>query len=147
MSESGGRINPTISVLREAFPRFSDRWEKHVALWRGEPAGSYNDMAEFVRFVVEDLYEKGDVDETRRFFELMEKLLAGANEDTRGLIAFGFFENLQNCASWRPGGNKVYAQFFGPLSLQIWSELRAMWRGKSSLMDVIRAERKAPKPH
>jgi hypothetical protein len=48
----------TILSLVEAFPAFSPRWRKHLEYWQGEPAGSYNDMAEFVHFVVEELYEK-----------------------------------------------------------------------------------------
>jgi hypothetical protein len=131
-----------ISALREAFPDFSHRWQKHVAWWGGNAAGSYNDMAEFVDFVVEDVYEKGNLDQTRRIFELLEKLLTDADQDTTNLIGLGFFETLQNFASHRPGGNKPYVQFFGPLSKQIWGELQIMWAGKSSLMDVIRAEQK-----
>jgi hypothetical protein len=36
------------------FPGFRPRWEKHLALWKGKPAGSYNDIAEFAHFVVHD---------------------------------------------------------------------------------------------
>jgi hypothetical protein len=136
------RTSPVIAALRQAFPDFSDRWKKHVALWGGNSAGSYNDMGEFVCFVVEDLYEQGRLDETRRVFELLEKLLAEADEEKRNLIGLGFFEDLQNFASWRPGGNKIYEQFFGPLSVEIWHQLQIIWAGKSSLMDVIRAEQK-----
>jgi hypothetical protein len=136
------RTSPVISALCKAFPDFSDRWKKHIALWGGNPAGSYNDMAEFVHFAVEDVFEKGNLDETRRIFQLLEKLLEKADQETRNLIGLGFFETLQNVASWRANGNKAYEQFFGPISKQIWSELQTMWTGKSSLMDVIRAERK-----
>lgn len=69
-----------------------------------------------------------------------------ADQETRNLIGLGFFENLQNVASWRPHDNKVYEQFFGPTSQKVWSELQAMWAGKSSLMDVIRAEQKTNNP-
>jgi hypothetical protein len=138
--------SPVVSTLRQAFPDFSDRWKKHIMWWGGSPAGSYNDMAEFVHFVVEDVYEKGKLDETRRVFEHLEKLLVGADEENRNLIGLGFFETLQNVASWRPGGNKVYEQFLGPIAKQIWSELQRMWAGKSSLMDVIRAEQKTLDP-
>jgi hypothetical protein len=132
--------NPVISALRQAFPDFGDRWKMHVASWGGNPAGSYLDMAEFVHFVVEDVYEKGNLDETRRVFQLLEKLLVEPDQETRNFICLGFFETLQNFASWRPEGNKVYEQFFGPMSTKVWSELQTMWAGKSSLMDVIRAE-------
>ena len=103
-------------------------------------------MAEFVQFVVEDVYEKGNLNETRRVFEHLERLLAEADQETRNLIGLGFFEALQNFASWRPHGNKVYEQFFGPMSRRAWDELQTMWAGKSSLMDVIRAEQKPKTP-
>jgi hypothetical protein len=122
--------SPAIRALLEAFPDFSERWKKHVKWWRGNPAGSYNDMSEFfVHFVVEDLYEKGNLDEARRIFQLLEKLFVEGDQETRDLIGLGFFETLQNFASWRPGGNKVYEQFFGPMSKQAWSELGVMWGG------------------
>jgi hypothetical protein len=35
-----------------------------------------------------------------------------------------------------------YEQFVGPMSRKVWNELQKMWAGKSSLMDVIRAEQK-----
>ena len=50
-----------VSAVLKAFPDFSSRWKEHVALWGGNPAGSYNDIAEFVHFVVEDLYGKGNL--------------------------------------------------------------------------------------
>ena len=136
------RTSPVISSLCKAFPDFSERWKKHIAWWGGNPAGSYNDMAEFVHFAVEDVFEKGRLDETRGIFQLLEKLLVEADQETRNLIGLGFFETLQNVASWRPNGDKVYGKFFGPISEQIWSELQIMWAGKSNLMDVIRADQK-----
>jgi hypothetical protein len=131
-----------VASLLEAFPDFAKRGEKYVASWGGEASGSYVDMAGFVNFVVEDLNEKGNLDETKRAFQFLEQLLTGATQRTRDLIGLGFFETLRNFASWRPGGNEVYEQFLGPISKQIWGELQVMWTGKSNLMDVIRAERK-----
>lgn len=60
--------SPTVYALVEAFPDFAGRWREHLASWGGEPAGSYNDMAQFVHFVVEDLYEKDQFDEICGFF-------------------------------------------------------------------------------
>lgn len=134
--------SPVISALRQAFPDFGERWKKYVASWGGNPAGSCNDMAEFVHFVIEDLHEKGKLDETRRAFQLLEKHLLDADQKTRDIMGLGFFETLQNVASHRPHGNKEYEQYFGPMSKKVWSELQKMWAGKSSLMDVIRAEEK-----
>jgi hypothetical protein len=64
--------NSVIPKLVNAFPAFSNRWRKHVAEWGGEPAGSYNDMSQFVHFVVDDLYDEGNLNETRRAFRLLE---------------------------------------------------------------------------
>jgi hypothetical protein len=69
-------------------------------------------------------------------------LLVEADQETRNLIGLGFFETLQNVASHRPQGNKAYEQLLGPMSKKVWSELQKMWAGKSSLVDVIRAEQK-----
>lgn len=138
--------SPVIAELRRACPEFTDRWKKHISSWGGNPAGTYNDMAEFVHFVVEDLYEKGELDAVRGIFQLLEKLLIGADQETRDFIGLGFFETLQNYASWRPHGKAVYEQFLGPMSKQVWNELQAKWAGKSSLIEVIRAEKKSKDP-
>jgi hypothetical protein len=130
----------TICVLVEAFPEFSTRWRNHLADWAGEPAGSYNDMAEFVHFVVENLYEKERSGEVKRAFELLERLFMDGDQQTRDLIGLGFLESLQNVASWRPYGYKVFEQFLGPMSTQSWKEIERLWAGKSSLMEVVRSE-------
>jgi hypothetical protein len=131
----------TICALVESFPDFSGRWRKHLADCGGEPAGSYIDMAEFVHFIVEDLYEKGQFDETQRAFDLLETLFVVGDQAARDLIGLGFFETLQNFASWRPYGNKVFQRFLGPMSEQCWGEIEGQWAGKSSLMEVLRSER------
>jgi len=135
----------TMLTLVETFPAFIPRWRNHLGRWRGKPAGQYNDMGEFVHFVVEDLYEKGNLDELRRVFDCLEKLLAEGSQGTLDLIGIGFFENLRNFASWRPYGSAVFEPFFGPRSREVCEEIRQTWRGKSSLMDVIRAERNTSK--
>lgn len=134
--------NRTIAALREAFPQSSDRWSRYVESWAGKPMGPYIDMAEFVHFVVEDLYEKRAIDETRRVFQLLERLFVAGPQETRDLIGWGFFETLQCVASHRPYGNTVFEDFLGPMSKQAWSQIQRQWAGKSSLIDVLRAEQK-----
>jgi hypothetical protein len=140
------RTSAVISNFRHAFPDFLRRWRECIAYEGGNSSGSYIDMGEVVHFVVEDVYEKGNLDETRRVFQFFEQQLLGADEETRNLIGLGFFETLQCFASWRQGGNRVYEQFLGPISIEILVDLQMMWAGKSSLADVIRAERKAKEP-
>jgi hypothetical protein len=132
--------HPLIFEITKAFPEFAPRWKEHVAYWQGHPAGAYLDLAEFVHFVVEDLYDKGGVQEVQRTFDFMELALVTGNEDTKGLVSLGFFETLQCVASWRPYGQRAFAQFLGPNSRKVWEELHIVWQGKSSLADVIRAE-------
>lgn len=140
------RTSPVISNFRHTFPAFLQRWRKYIAAEGGNSCGSYIDMAEVVHFVIEDIYEKGNLDETRRIFQFLEQQLLGADEETKNLIGLGFFETLQCVASWRQGGNRVYEQFLGPISREIWVDLQRIWAGKSSLADVVRAEREAKEP-
>jgi hypothetical protein len=133
--------NPILSTLLKSFPGFMPRWREHLACWAGETPGPYVDMAEFVHFVVEDLYEKDKHNELKLVFEFFERQLDGADEDTRGFLGVGFFETLQNFASWRPYGNRVFEEFLGVRSMQLWREIERIWAGKSSLADVIRAAR------
>jgi hypothetical protein len=135
--------NAIVVSLLKTFPDFTARWKEHIALWGGNPAGSYNDMAEFVQFVVQDLYDEGERAEVQRAFDSLEGLLSKADEETTNLIGLGFFETLQNFASWRPYGNRVFEEFLGARSMQLWREIERIWEGKSSLADVIRAERKS----
>jgi hypothetical protein len=144
VARGGFSGNGIFRALLSAFPAFSDRWRKHIELWGGEHAGDYNDMSEFVHFVVEDLHGKERLDDVRAVFEFMERQLHQSDQETRDLIGWGFFETLQNVASHDPNGYQEYEQFLGPASERIWGEIEGVWVGKSSLADVIRAERSNP---
>ena len=102
-------------------------------------------MAEFVRFLVEDLYEQGNLFEMQRAFDCLEKLFTEGNQETRDLIGLGFFEALRTFASWRPYGNSVFEPFMGPMSKRVWKEIERIWEGKSNLIDVLKAERNTSK--
>jgi hypothetical protein len=130
-----------IRDLVESSPGFRNRWKEHVAFWGGKAAGSYNDIAEFVHFTVEDLYEKGAQSEVRAVFELMENAIVNGSEETKGLVSVGFLETLQCVTSWKLYGIHAFEQFLGPNSLVVWEDLQILWRGKGSLADVIRAQR------
>ena len=62
--------------------------------------------AEFVHFVVEDVNTKREITRHAASSSSLKKSLVEANQETRNLIGLGFFETLQNFASWRSGGNK-----------------------------------------
>ena len=61
-----------------------------------------------------------------------------------------FSEALKNTASWRPFGETVFIQWLGPKSKEAWAEIDEIWRGKTNLMQVVRAEiaaeKNKPKP-
>lgn len=124
------------------FPAFRPRWERHLEFWEGEPAGSYNDIAEFAHFVVEDLYPNGNTADLQRAFDLMEQWLVNGNQNLRNLIAVGFLEDVQNVASWQAFGREVFIPFLGPESRQAWYDLERIWVGKTSVMEVLRDELK-----
>ena len=126
------------------FPAFRPRWEKHLESWKGEAAGNYNDVAEFVHFVVQDLYPSGNTEGLQHAFDLMEHWLVNGNEHLRGLIAIGFLETVQTQASWQTFGSEAFIPFLGPNCRQAWNEIERTWAGKTSLMEVIRAENKKP---
>jgi hypothetical protein len=124
------------------FRGFRPRWEKHLEFWEGKPAGSYNDIAHFVHFVVQDLYPNGDTESLQRAFDLMEHWLVNGNQNLRDLITIGFLEDLQNVASWQAFGKEAFIPFLGPQCRQAWNEIERTWAGKTSLMEVLREENK-----
>ena len=128
--------------LVEEFPGFRSRWEKHLELWKGEPAGGYNDISQFAHFVVEELYPSGQTEEVQRVFDLMEQWLVNGNKKVRDIVVIGFLEDLQNIASWQPFGRAVFIPFLRPQSRDAWNEIERVWAGKISLFEVVREEGK-----
>jgi hypothetical protein len=120
-------------------PRFKPIWEKHQTFWQGEEAGLYNDFGEFATFIV-DCYTGQELEPIVSAFAIVEEFLADGDEEVQTAAAIGFLEDIQTIASNRPFGAAVFVQWLGPKSKAAWAEIEEMWRGKSSLMDVIRAE-------
>ena len=110
----------------------------------GEEAGIYNDLAEFATFIV-DAYARQETESVVAAFATIEELVVGGDEEVRAAAAIGFLEDVINIASWRPFGASVFIQWLGPKSKEAWAEIEDMWRGKRSLMDVVRAEQVAAK--
>jgi hypothetical protein len=77
-------------------------------------------------------------------FNLMEHWLVNGNRNLRDLIGIGFLEDLQNVASWQAFGKEAFILFLGPQCRQAWNEIERTWAGKTSLMEVFRAEGKKP---
>lgn len=134
-------ISEVMPLLVNNFPAFRSRWEKHVSWWNGEPAGFYNDIAEFAHFIIES-YASKDIGTVQRAFQQMERWLEDGTKEVQELVVIGFFEDLRNVASWEPFGSEVFIPFLGQKSSEAWHELERVWSGKHSLMDVLRSERK-----
>jgi len=115
------------------FPGFRPRWEKHHESWEGEPAGNYNDITQFVYFVVRDLYPREKIEEVQHAFDLMEYWLKNGNESVRELVVIGFLEDLQNLASRQAFAKEAFIPFLGPKSREAWDELERLWGGKNNV--------------
>jgi hypothetical protein len=129
-----------VPLILARCPGFQPIWEKHQELCQGEEAGIYNDLAEFATFIV-DAYARQDTEAIVAAFGAIEELLGEGDEEVRTAAAIGFLEDIQTIASHRPFGPTVFVQWLGPKSKEEWFEIEEMWRGKTSLMDVVRAER------
>jgi len=79
-------------------------------------------------------------------FNTLERFLTEGDAEAQERAVIGFIEDVQNASSWRPFGADAFVPFLGPHSQIGWVEVERMWRGKSSLADMIRAERAEGKP-
>ena len=131
-----------IPILLERCPGFAPAWQKHREEWGQKQAGIYNDLAKFVHFLVKS-YGQGETDSFPAVFEAVEVFIVEGDEETKNAAALGILETLQCVASWKPFGARAFVKWLGPKSREAWAEIEEMWRGKNSLMDVIRAERLA----
>jgi len=77
------------------FPAFRPRWDEHLEYWEGKPAGYYNDITQFVYFVVRDLYPSGKIEEVQRALDVMEDLLKNGSSAVRELVVIGFLEDFK----------------------------------------------------
>ena len=127
-----------LETLLRACPAIKPAWQGHVAYWNGEEAGKYNDIAVVARYLA-DLANQGDTDSLGQVFVVVERCLAAADDDARGLIIVGLLEGLQNITSWTESGYAVFEPLLGPRTLQAWRQLEALWQGKNSVADVFRS--------
>jgi len=132
-------VSEVMPLLLGNCPGFRPTWEEHVAWWKGQERGDYNDAAEFARYLVES-YERGETTEFPAAFTMLEKILNEGDEDARGLATVGIIEGIQTVASHSCGA-QVFIAWLGDTSRVAWAQIEKLWEGKHSLMDVIRAEK------
>jgi hypothetical protein len=127
-------------MLLKALPGAAEGSSAHLEDAEGDDL-SYLGSAVFAREVVR-LYKLKKVDSFPAVFSTIERLLLEGTEDVKGLITVGFIESLQNIYSWTSPQYSVFEPWLEPNTLAAWREIEAIWQGKSSLADVIRAEMK-----
>jgi hypothetical protein len=128
-----------IPEFLEVCPEFAPRWNKHCDYWLPNRAGDYNDLAELAHFVI-DSYDQGHLDIVKRILSLTERLLAKRAPQITQLLIVGLLEDIQIIATHCSFGTEAFVPYLGPISLRAWCEIAKTWEGKSSLMDVLRAE-------
>jgi hypothetical protein len=129
-----------VDLLLKACPTANPAWSEHLADWPAEKPGHFLNMAVFARHIVEcDTSSRST--EFPAFFELVERFVAEGTDEVRGLAVVGLLEDIQTIASHYPQGTTRLEPLLGPLSRQAWNELVDLWKGKSTLMDVIRSQK------
>ena len=76
------------------------------------------------------------------FFATVEDILVNGHPKKMEMIVIGLLETLQNVTSHRHSGYQVFERWLGSATLTQWKALEVLWQGKSSLMDVVRDEKK-----
>ncbi len=114
--------------LVAACPSFDKAWQAHLAWWKGEPAGEYNDLGALAEWVVDQMAE-GHLGCFDTLFNEVELLLTGANAELRNLLVIGFLEDIQNIAANRETDPDIVLPFLGPETRKGWFELINMWHG------------------
>jgi hypothetical protein len=104
-----------------------------------EKASDSRLMAELASHVV-DLFQAEHPEKVQPAFDIAERLLLSGEETDRQAATLGFLETVQNVASHRPCGASAFEQFLGPQSQSAWSTLSEIWKGKTSLAEVVAAE-------
>ena len=133
------KVTEVAELFLQVCPEAQPEWEEHLKDWEGESPAHYIEISVFARHLV-DSYEEAQTESFAQVFGLVERLIEEGDDDTQGVMIVGLLEGLQNIASWKTFGSCVFEPYLGPKSLIAWRELEALWQGKNSLADVIRAE-------
>lgn len=132
-------LNEVNNIFLKMCPGAQNKWNEHLDWWGSNERGNYNDIAIFVDYTV-DCYEQNDRSCLNNIFSLVETLILNGTEEVKGLMIVGFLETLQNLASNRDYGYRVFEDYLGSESKKAWYQLEILWEGKNSLIDIIRFE-------
>ncbi len=130
-----------VPLLLEACPTARPAWEEHLAWWKSEEAGGFNDVNVFAQHIVNS-YAKGLTAECGALFATLERILSDGDEEARSLAAFGMLEDIQTISTHYSFGPEAFVVWLGPRSRDAWKQIDALWRaGGGSLVGVVRFER------
>jgi hypothetical protein len=138
------RVEEVVTAVLQIAPAFTEQWNKHLAYWGNEPRGQYIDTGEIATFLVR-CFREGDTDNFPAIFAKIEEWLKREDSGLVELVTVGLLEDIQLISSHESFGMEAFEQWLAPVSKSRWMQIRQMWEGKSSLMDVIRAEKRAQK--
>src|SRR5260370_15029580 len=99
--------NQIVPLLLSRCPQFEGTWQKHRGEWGQQEAGIYNDLAAFVRFLVE-AYERNDTQFFPIVFQTIETLFVEGDQEVRDAAGYGILETLQCVASSKPFGPRAF---------------------------------------
>jgi hypothetical protein len=132
------QVPSVIPILLEACPGIEPIWAEHQT----RPSiGEYIDIAVVAQYLA-DSYSSNNTHFMPTFFATVEDILVNGHPKQKEMIVIGLLETLQNVTSHRHSGYQVFERWLGPATLTQWKALEVLWQGKSSLMDVVRDEKK-----
>ena len=122
---------PIILDLAHEFPQLtsSQPWINRADL--------DSQWAEFAR-LVQGLYRQGSYRDVQAAFDRVEEFLALGDSDVRAWVA-GFFQTLQETASWDRESSDVFLRFLGAHSRHVWATLEAI-RADLTQCSILEAE-------
>lgn len=130
-----------VPLLLEACPTAQASWDDHLAWWKGEEAGSFNDVSVFAQHIV-DSYARGLTAECAPLFSTIERIIKDGDEEARALATTGVLEDIQTISTHHSFGPEAFRQWLGPRSQEAWDQIATLWAaGGGSLAGVVRLER------
>jgi hypothetical protein len=121
------RKEDIVPLLLDACPGFRSAWKEHVAHWNGQSAGIYNDLAEFVHYLI-IAFENAEISTVKAAFAVLERLLVDGDAEIQKYAVLGFIETLQSAASHEPYAAGVFVPFLKPHSLREWNAIEHGWQ-------------------
>ncbi len=120
-----------MSDLAQEFPQLAS---SQSPINRADLDGQW---AEFARLAL-NLYRQGNYRDVQAAFDRVEEFLVLGDSHSRAWVA-GFFQTLQESASWEKESSDVFLRFLGADSRHVWATLEAI-RTDLTQYSILEAE-------